>query len=478
LTGPDDDSMTVLMATVGDNWTAYSKTFDLVMATIGFPETATNVIGHLSSGDLERNALESEHNDIWTFSGQGGRYATINLIPAESGIDLTLSLIDPAGNILITTDGGYAGDPEVMTDILLPDSGTYIIEVGEFFSENGRYTLSLDLTDDPQFGGGGRIDFGREVTTELAENSEQIWVFNGTADQDVTIIVSSLDDQLDVILELRGPDGRELVTKDESFAGDAEVLTGFELSVTGEYAIIVQGFAGRGGAYSLSLDEGGESTVNFYDAGDLAFGDNKREFLREDEAHAWFFDGRAGDEVTINVTPITANMDMDVWLLDPELDELAMKDEYSSGEAEKIEFTLPVDGQYLVLVREFFGDPGEYQVVLDVSEEEPLTVAGSIRYGQAITATLLPGKSVGWTFDGIEGDIINIDLASVGPERDLVLELVDPAGETVVNLDSALSGLAEELIDYELPLNGQWMIVVREFFNDGSRYRLALTGTS
>jgi hypothetical protein len=80
-----------------------------------------------------------------------------------------------------------------------------------------------------------------------------------------------------------------------------------------------------------------------------------------------------------------------------------------------------------------------------------------------------------WTFGGLNGDIINITLRPTSPSRDLVFSLVDPQGNIVLTVDSALSGLPERLIAFTLPGDGDWTIIIQEFFNEGSNYELTLT---
>ncbi|MGD8806347.1 MAG: PPC domain-containing protein, partial [Chloroflexota bacterium] len=439
-----------LMGADRSDWDGFRTTVDTMMHTITLSSDAATVGQQIESGTQVKGELIANTSQLWPFNSPGGQYATIALAPENDNIDLTLLLIDPGGNILTSMDDGYAGDLEVLTDVLLAEDGTYLIEVGEFFKEGGQYQLSLTLADQPRFGGGGRIEFGREVGSELSDGGEHTWIFAGTAGQEVSIVLTSLNEQLDVILEVRGPDGQELLSLDEGFAGDAEVVAGLPLPVTGEYQIIVHGFAGRGGAYTLALDEGGESTVNFYDAGDLAYGQSGRDFLRQDEAHAWFFEGSAGDVVTIEVTPLDANLDLDIWLLDPDLNEVAKRDEYLAGESEKIEEELPVDGQYLVLVREFFGEPGEYEIRLNAGPDDSLEIAGQIAFADIVSGTLPAGRNVGWLFQGTAGEIINVVLTPMDANRDLVLILVDPDGETAETVDTALSGLPEQISSFRL----------------------------
>jgi hypothetical protein len=454
---------------------SFSDMFTLMEETISLGETEKNILSHLSGGDQASGFLTRDLDDYWTFNGDSGQYVTISLVPIEEGIDLTLTLIEPTGGVMVGVDEGYANDLEVLTDMPLPESGTYLVKVGEFFNENGAYELSLTLSDEPQSGGGGRIELGQEITSEMDENSEHAWVFEGTADKAVTIVLTSLNEQLDVILELHDPLGRELLSLDEGFAGDAEVLTGFELPVTGEYIVIVRGFSGNGGVYGLSVDEGAESTENFYDAGNLTSGDSRRESLREDEAHAWFFDGIVGDEIMIEVAPLESNLDMDIWLLDPDLQQLVVKDDFLAGEPETIEYALAADGKYLVLVQEFFGEPGDYEIILNTSGEDVLEIEGTLTYSQTVAGELGANARVGWAFDGEADEIINVVLAPIEEDRDLVIILLDPAGNPALTVDASLSGLPERLLAYQLGEGGQWTIVVQEFFSEPSSYELTLT---
>ena len=458
-----------------DEWASQRDTFVEISEQITFPETSANAFGHMNTGELVQGTLEGALDNIWTFSAEEGSYATISVTPEDDNVDLTLTLIDPAGNVMLTADEGYAGELEIMSDIPLPENGTYLIEASEFFNEPGRYRLSLQLTDQPEIESGGHIEFGQEITAELVPDNGHVWYFEGTAGQEATVILTSLDESFDVILELRSPNDRPIVVLDEGFVGDAEVLTGFVLLLTGRYAIVVRGFAEQGGLYMLSLDEGGESTVNFFDVGDLVYGDVRRETLRKDEAHAWFFNGSIDNEITIEVSPLEPTMDLDIWLLGPDLQELVMRDEHLLGEVERIDYKLPVTGQYLVLVREFFGEPGGYELALNTEGVDELEIAGSIVYSDTVSGILQSGRREAWSFTGETDDVIDITLSPINADRDLVLVLIDPAGKTAITVDATPAGIPERLVAFRLTSSGEWKIVIKEFFNERSEFELVLS---
>lgn len=428
-----------------------------------------NVQGRLNETDNVNGRLESGVRDIWTFTAESGDYATITVTPDNKDIDLLLSLISPTGQTIRQIDNGFAGDSELVIDLLLNEAGTYVVEISEFFNEPGPYRLSLVLSPEPLFNSGGSITFGQTIQSDLDANGQKVWMFNGVAGQTVSIVLVP-NNTYDAVLALYGPDGRQLLNLDEGFSGDAEVVSGYSLPVTGEYTILVRSFTGNSGSYSLSLDEGGEDTGNFYDAGDLAYGDTRQETLQANEAHAWFFNGRAGDSVQIAVTPLTDSLDVDVWLLDPNIERLTAQDIFLAGEPERIEQVLPLDGQYLILVSDFFGEAGDYEVTLLAQASSTPQIGGEVAYGETAVGDLPPGAMVVWYFDGRTGDVINVALESTDANRDMLFYIIGPDGNRVREVDDQTAGGRELLSMFTLTADGQWGVVVGEFFGDAAPY--------
>lgn len=471
-----------IMSAAAEQWPQYQETFEKmassivlhnIYADLVIQDGSANVLGSLGQQDLVNGNLEANVKDVWTFSLPGPRYANLTLSPDNKDIDLILTLISPTGQTVTRIDNGYAGDTEIVIDNLLQDSGLYVAEVSEFFGDSGRYTLSLVLTEEPLFGGGGRLAAGQTIQSNLTRGAQHVWTFSGDAGELVSIVLTP-DNQFDAILDIYGPDGSRLAALDEGFSGDAEVVAGLELPLTGEYSILVRSFAGEGGSYSLSLDEGGDNTTNFYDAGDLVFGQTAQETLRENEAHAWFFTGKAGDELFITVTPLTNNLDLDIWLLDDNINRLAEQDALLTGEPEMIEFALPADGQYLILVRDFFGESGRYEISLRANEVAAPDVAGTINYGATESGILQANQTVVWYFEAEDGDVIDIELVPESNDSDLLFIVYDPAGNQIWSVDAAQAGEPEQVLNYPIMSEGRWSIVVKEFFGESASYTLTL----
>ncbi|MEJ2746580.1 MAG: pre-peptidase C-terminal domain-containing protein, partial [Anaerolineae bacterium] len=438
---------------------------------------SANVQGSLINGHVLDGELAAGIKDVWTFTVDEASYVTLSLAPADKELDLTLTLISPYGQTIAQIDSGYAGNTEVAADLYLTENGRYVVEVSDFFGLSGQYSLSLTIEAKPQYTDTGEIQPGEAIESELPVNAQHVWSFGGEAGNLVSIDLSPRDNQMDAILNLYGPDGSRLVALDEGFSGDPEVISGFELPVTGQYAIHVSSFADNGGRYALTLDEGGEATKNFYDAGDLLYGDKKSESLNSNEAHAWFFQGRPGDQVHIVVRPLDDILDLEVWLFDPEVNRLTAKDEFAAGDTETIEFTLPQEGQYLILVREFFGEAGNYEIELSATPAPAPELAGRINYGEPVNGTLAPQQMALWSFNGDEGDVLDFELTPGSDSEDVVLILQDPQGNTVWEIDDAPAGQSETLYGFTIPADGQWALVVKSFFAEAGTYSLSVQRT-
>jgi len=434
------------------------------------------VRGQLAGGrDSAGATLLPAVNDLWTFDAAASQYVSLTLAATEPRLDLALTLLGPDRQTIAHVDNGYAAATETVTDLLLVQPGTYIVEVSDFYHAAGGYTLSLALSAQPQFSAGGPIAVGQALQGELPANGQHYWVFQGTAGQHINVVVEPGEATVDAIIDVYGPDGQRLAAYDEGFSGDPEIITGLELPATGEYALLVRSFAPQGGPYTISLDEGEQTIANYHDAGDLAYGDVRAETLQPREAHAWFMSGHSGDHILIRVTPLSPGLDLDVWLLDSAIERVAAVDAFAAGEPETIELTLAADGQYIVFVRDFNGEPGDYEIALGAAPVATPEHAGALNIGDTIIGVIRPGTAVAWSFEAAAGDAINVTVTPAEAGSDIVLQLQGPDGLTALEVDASSAGETESVTGFVVPAAGVWRIVLREYFAQTANFRLSLT---
>lgn len=475
----------LLLSASTSRWPAVAPLFDAMLASVRVGAAGPGAVAQTGSivvrGQLagERDSagatLEPAVSDLWTFDAAANQYASLALAATEPQLDLALTLLGPDRQTIAHIDNGYAGATETVTDLLLAQPGTYIVEVSDFYGASGGYTLSLALSARPQFSAGGSIAVGQALQGELPANGQHYWVFQGTAGQHVSVVVEPGAATVDAIIDVYGPDGQRLAAYDEGFSGDPEIITGLELPATGEYAILVRSFAPQGGPYTISLDEGEQTIANYHDAGDLAYGDVRAETLQPREAHAWFVQGRSGDHILIRVTPLSAGLDLDVWLLDSAIERVAAVDAFAAGEPETIELTLAADGPYIVLVRDFNGEPGDYEIALGAAPVATPEHAGALNIGDTIIGVIPPGAAVAWSFEAAAGEAINVTVTPAESGSDIVLQLQGPDGLTALAVDAGSAGAAESVTGFVVPAAGAWRIVLREYFAQTANFRLSLT---
>ena len=473
----------VFMGAAQSQWSQYSPIFDYMLETLVLYDQATGTAAGMrfldtSPANGNRTAVTGEvakdKLSVWIFTAREGQYATLVVAPQNANQDLTLNLLAPSGRTIAQQDSGYAGDVETLVDVPLTETGSYMIQVGEFFNEAAEYTLEVVLSDAPLYQDGGRIELNQSLEATLRPGAQDTWLYNGQAGQIITVVLSPAS-AFDAVFTLYAPDGSKIATFDEGYSGDAEILAAYPLPLTGDYTIVVNSFGDNGGRYTLAVDEGNEDVSNYYEAGDLPYGNSQQESLREDEIHAWYITGRAGDEITLDARPLDTYLDLDVWLLDPDARRLVMRDDTLAGQPERISYILPRDGIYIVVVQDFFGEAGSYELNLTVSGKNYLVEAGQVAYGETVQGSLLPGRGAIWYFAGEVDDVVRlVILPEENSASDLVLSLRDPDNQPLIQVDEGLAGSHEELLSFRLTAKGTWAIIVQEYLDSGGRYTLIL----
>ena len=97
---------------------------------------------------------------------------------------------------------------------------------------------------------------------------------------------------------------------------------------------------------------------------------------------------------------------------------------------------------------------------------------GAIALGETISGTLAEGESHAWTFS--EGPV-TIDITLSGEELDGVIEIYSSDGELLMTVDNGVSGEDEVLLGFEVPDDGEYTAVIRDFFFRAADYSLTVT---
>jgi hypothetical protein len=103
----------------------------------------------------------------------------------------------------------------------------------------------------------------------------------------------------------------------------------------------------------------------------------------------------------------------------------------------------------------------------------PLVEQGTIALDQTVEGTLAAEEAHAWIFS--DGPAVIDIVVESGPDTDAVLELYGPDNELIDRADRGFTGEDEQLTGIEIPDDGRYVIVVRDYFDEGGDYTLTVS---
>ena len=101
-------------------------------------------------------------------------------------------------------------------------------------------------------------------------------------------------------------------------------------------------------------------------AGLLRYGETVTETLAAEQSVIWQFWGDVDDVVEIKLTPLEEDDDLLFILQDPAANTILEVDAALAGGSEQAAgFTIPVEGRWGLVIKEFFGDEGAYTLTIN-----------------------------------------------------------------------------------------------------------------
>lgn len=293
------------------------------------------------------------------------------------------------------------------------------------------------------------------ATGTVAVDGSVRWVFYGNENEVVTIVVEPVA-SFDIVLDVQDEFGMTLLPTgpvDQSFG--TERINNLRLPYSGDYYIVLRGYAGSSGDYTLFLDKGGIVGVDLPGNALVAAAT-----LPEDGEHIYPFESEAGSIVDVIVEP---ENDLDVVIdmyrdLPGDDDELITTVDNSFG-TEELAFEVPEDGNYYVLIRGYAGEAGTYQVTISAGPEVLFEVAA----GDTVYGHIGEDGYLDYMVTGRAGESLTITVEP-DEELDAVIQISDLEGEVLADVDDAFSG-EDEVVTYTFPADGLYLFRVRSFMN-------------
>jgi hypothetical protein len=282
----------------------------------------------------------------------------------------------------------------------------------------------------------------------------------------------------DTQIKVLDANGNELADDDDGGDTGLNSLLNFEAPEDGTYTIIVTSFFGDPeGPYTLSVSGstgGGGGGGNTGGEGDLQVGDSITEDASGNVEYTISLE--EGQSVSIDVTSDDFDTYLDVLDSDGEI--VASDDDGGEGFNSLLAFTAPDSGIYTLLVRSFAGD-ADGTFTLTVEEGTGGgggggNAGGTIEYGQTIEVDPDGAVSSIFTFEGEEGDVIDLYAVSQGSE-DSRLYLYGPDGVELAQDDDGGGSSNPYIRRFVLPESGTYQIDLQGFGESALNEPLDLT---
>lgn len=298
------------------------------------------------------------------------------------------------------------------------------------------------------------------------------------AGQIVTLETSSRDN-LDTVLTLNGPNGRQISQNDDIAQGVLQSRIIYAAREAGRHTAVVSGYNNARGSFELNVSYGLD--VGLSDAARTLREETVTFDARRME-HQYPVDLASGDIFVASTFALVANLDTTLELRDPDGAVLAQSDDRGDGTLNsQIIFQTPAAGRYTV-VASTYGRNGNGNAIIslaiDPNAQPPFnfaTVEGTpiAEYdGQLNDATtsrevrvnLRAGQTLYAVTDVTDGNL------------DTVLRLNDPQGNPVALNDDRGDGSLNSAFAYTATAAGAYTLEVYRFAQSGSsgRYHLRL----
>lgn len=417
----------------------YNSALQIVAESIRFQPSATPVVqspdGSLEYGETIRGTIAEGQSSSWSFIGVEGETLDISVTPLDEQLDVTVNVTTRSGDSVL--EQGPVDDAfgtEEIRNLTLPASDEYLVVVSGFARASGEYELQVN-----EVGAGSsmpRISLDEPVDGTVLQDQVSDFAYSHGAEASTVTVIVQPSGELDLVVEIIGPDGNILVQEDSSYG--REQVT-FAAEANTDYRIRVRGFAGAAGSFTISLSPGGLS------------GDDPGTTItaaatlpeNSESGQDFPFTAAEGDTVYAAVEP-DGELDVVVEVWNDDSDELEEQIDLSFGR-EDVAFIVPETGNYFFKVLGFDGAGGDYNMTMS----GPPSVIFELVFGDAVEARFGSSAFIEYSIRLNPDETLNLH-AEPDADTDVVLALLDLEDNIVADADEGFSG-EPETISYTTP---------------------------
>lgn len=340
------------------------------------------------------------------------------------------------------------------------------------------------------------IAYGETAVGEVsAEAYRALFAFDGRAGDVVTIGMRATEGDLDPYLVLVNEFGRGVAFSDDEGVGNSALIEAQRLAEDGRFFIIATRFGHEQGSttgfFEITLSKIGSATPS---GSALQYGDSVIGQIQDVEPQSiYYFFGQRGDVVNVRMIRTSGNLDAWIDLADADGRILISGDDDPSAvgslDAGIVNFRLPETGAYIIQATRYGNITGNTSGSFVLSVDSiPITERGRsfsdavlLDYGGSLAGSIddeVP--QLFYTFEGLRGDAISINMQRTAGNLDVVMILLNSQQQELARDDFGIQ--RAEISNYLLPETGIYYIMItREDFSEGQTegdFEIDLAGRS
>jgi hypothetical protein len=258
----DDDSAGSLDSRIGPFVVPADGTYTVVAQSFSFYNGSSASVGDFVfsvdeaqvrqieyTQTIEDSLTNAELTHNYTFTAQAGDAVVVRL--ESDDFDSYLRLLSPNGSELTYNDDGGGNLNSLIGPYPLSETGTYTIVASSLGGQStGDYVLSLNRVEMQQIAYGDKLDI--EFTPQ---DQEFFFTFEGTTGDVLNVEVDS-DGGVDTSLTLNDPFNYQVLTDEDGGSGFDPEISGFVLTQTGQYTLLLRSTTGLAGTVAVNFDRG------------------------------------------------------------------------------------------------------------------------------------------------------------------------------------------------------------------------------